>query len=96
MKFEGVRSIAGRLLHTKPGLVSLFVLTILLGLINWLVVNQNVVLYLFYVPVAFAALVFTRRDAVGVASLSALLVVAYALFHPQGLRPTSSKLLLWS
>jgi len=96
MSLTNIHHSAGKLLRRKPGLVSLLVLTILLGLINWLVVNQNVILYLFYVPVAFAALMFTRRDAVGVACLSAVLVVAYALFNPHALRPTASKLLLWS
>lgn len=81
--------------RTRPSLLLLAVFTLLLGLINWLIVNQNVVLYLFYIPVIFAALKFSRREAVGIASLAALLVVAYALFLPQHLVTPVDTIMLW-
>ena len=69
-------------LRVRPGLVPLLVFTILLGLINLLVVNQKVVLYIFYLPVVFAAWMLPKRDAVGVAALGAVMVMAYAVFLP--------------
>ncbi len=69
----------------RPGLVPLMIFTVLLGLMNILVVNQKIVLYLFYLPVVVAAWTLRKRHAVGVAGLAAVLVAAYAFFLPQAL-----------
>lgn len=76
--------------------MSLLVFTILLGVMNSLVVNEKVVLYLFYLPVVLAAWMLSRRDAVGVAMLAALLVLAYAVLVPQKLLVSTRHDLAWA
>jgi len=70
------------MLKVRPGLIPLAVFTILLGVINVLVVNQKVVLYVFYLPVIFGAWMLPKRHAVGIAALASLLVIAYVMFVP--------------
>ncbi len=82
--------------RARPAFVALGILTILLGLINYLLVNQRVVLYLFYIPVVFSAWSLRRRDCLGIAILAAMMVVAYVFFLPQKWVPSDSKLLLWA
>ena len=96
MTLNGVRNVFRGPLRVRPGITSLAVFVVLVGLMNWLVVNQKVVLYLFYFPVVFASLVCPRRQAVGIASLAALLVVAYAVFLPRTFAPARQSLLLWA
>jgi len=83
-------------MRVRPQLLLLFVFTLLLGLLNVMVINQRTILYLFYFPVVFAAWIFARREAIGVAVLAALLVVAYALFFPQHLMGKSGRLFMWA
>ncbi len=83
----------GRVRH---GLIPLMTLTILLGLFNLLVVNQKIVLYIFYLPVIFSAWMLPRRAAVSIATLAAVLVAAYAVFLPETLVYTGTRLLLWA
>lgn len=82
--------------RVRPGLVPLMIFTALLGLMNILVVNQKIVLYVFYVPVVVAGWTLRKRHAVGVAALASLLVVAYALFRPQSLMAPGSPALSWT
>ncbi len=82
---KGYRAVVRELSHVRPGLVPLMTFTVLLGLMNILVVNQKIVLYLFYLPVVAAAWTLRKRHAVGVAGLAAVLVGAYAFFLPQSL-----------
>ncbi len=82
---KGYRAVIRGISHVHPGLVPLMIFTVLLGLMNVLVVNQKIVLYLFYLPVVAAAWTLRKRHAVGVAGLAAVLVVAYAFFMPQSL-----------
>jgi putative nucleotidyltransferase with HDIG domain len=60
------------------------------------VVNQKIVLYLFYLPVIVAAWTLRTRHAVGVAGLAAALVAAYACFLPESLVYSGSTPLLWA
>ncbi len=90
------RRIGREITRARPGLVFLLVFMALLGLINCLVVNQTVVLYLFYLPVVFAALSYSRRDAVGTAGLAGLLVIAYVFFIPKNLEAPRTRALLWA
>jgi putative nucleotidyltransferase with HDIG domain len=90
------RRLVRQLMQASPGLVLLGIFTILLGIINWLVVNQRVILYLFYIPVVIAAWMLSRRDSVAVAALATLLVIAYALFLPQQFDTINSQALLWA
>jgi len=82
--------------RVRPGLLVLLAFVFLLGLLNLLVVNQRVVLNLFYIPVVFAAWWLSRRDAVGVAMLAGLMVVAYALMMPGRLNGPTDNLLHWA
>jgi len=72
------------------------VFTVLLGFMNILVVNQKIVLYLFYLPVIVAAWTLRTRHAVGVAGLASVLVAAYACFLPRSLVYDGSTSLLWA
>ncbi len=89
------QSVLRQIAQVRSGLLVMLVFVVLLGLINLLVVNQKVVLYLFYVPVVFAAWMLPKRYAVGVAILGATLVVAYVFFMPRGLTYTTSKFYVW-
>ena len=77
------RVIFRELSQVRHGLIPLMVFTILLGLINLLVINQKIVLYIFYIPVIFAAWMLPKRSAVSIAVLAAVLVAAYAFFQNQ-------------
>jgi len=90
------RKLIRELLKVRPGLLPLVVFTMLLGLINVLVVNQKIVLYLFYLPVVFAAWMLPKRDAVGVAILAVLLVLAYVMFLPGTFTYAQSQILMWT
>lgn len=94
MEMKLYNAIVSRLSRVRSGLLLLLVFTIFLGLINWLLVNQRVVLYLFYLPVVFAALTLPRRGAVAVGSLAAMLVIAYSLFRPDRLDAVNNRMLL--
>jgi putative nucleotidyltransferase with HDIG domain len=72
------------------------VFTVMLGFMNILLVNQKIVLYLFYLPVIVAAWTLRTRHAVGVAGLAAVLVAAYAYFLPGSLVYDGSTPLLWA
>jgi putative nucleotidyltransferase with HDIG domain len=63
---------------------------------NILVVNQKIVLYMFYLPVVVAAWTLRRRHAVGVAGLASVLVGAYAVLMPESMTYTGSTPLLWA
>jgi putative nucleotidyltransferase with HDIG domain len=92
-----IRSIVWRQVRRiRPDLALLVVFLLLLGLINWLLVGQRVVLYLFYVPVVFAAWFMPKRQAVGLALLAAMLVLAYAFFIPGRLAGPARGVLLWA
>lgn len=82
--------------RVRPGLVPLMIFTALLGLMNILLVNQKIVLYVFYLPVIAAAWTLRKRHAVEVAVLASLLVVAYAMFRPESLERDGSISLLWA
>jgi putative nucleotidyltransferase with HDIG domain len=82
--------------RVRPGLVPLMTFTVLLGLMNILVVNQKLVLYLFYFPVVIGAWTLRKRDGVGVAGLASVLVGAYAFFLPGSLEGTPGRSLLWA
>ena len=85
------------LARVRGGLVPIGIFTLLLGALNFLVVNQKVVLYLFYLPVIFAAWMLPKRHAVGIALLAAVMVIAYVLFIPKSiLNSAPNKLLIWS
>jgi putative nucleotidyltransferase with HDIG domain len=70
--------------------------TALLGVMNILLVNQKIILYVFYLPVIMAAWTLRKRHAVSVAVLAAVLVVAFALFLPRSLVYAGSTSLLWA
>jgi putative nucleotidyltransferase with HDIG domain len=89
------RRVFQELSRVRPGLLLLVVFLILLSLVNFLVVNQKVVLYLFYVPVVAAAWLLPKRDAVAVAVLAALIVVGYATFVPGKLDGPAARGMLW-
>ncbi|HNY78327.1 MAG: HD-GYP domain-containing protein [Sedimentisphaerales bacterium] len=80
----------------RPGLLPLMVFTALLGAMNILLVNQKVVLYVFYLPVIVAAWTLRKRHAVSVAILAAVLVAAFAFFLPESLVYSGSVSLLWA
>jgi len=82
--------------RVRPGVVPLLVITVLLGVANWLVINQRVMLYVFYLPIVFAAWILPRRDALGVAMLAAVMVIGYAFFLPEKLDVQNNRLLLWT
>jgi putative nucleotidyltransferase with HDIG domain len=90
------RGVFRELSRVRPGLLLLVVFLVLLGLVNWLVVNQKVVLYVFYVPVVFAAWLLPKRDAVSVAILAAMMVVAFAFFIPGKLATAGGHHMLWA
>ena len=77
------RVIFRELSQVRHGLIPLMIFIILLGLINLLVINQKIVLYIFYIPVIFAAWMLPKRSAVSIAVLAAVLVAAYAFFQNQ-------------
>lgn len=90
-----------RVLHRElekinPRLAAVGLLTVMVGLLNWLVVNERVVLYLLYLPIVLGAWVMSRRDSMAVAILAALMVVAYVFFLPAHLSGKRSGLLLWA
>jgi putative nucleotidyltransferase with HDIG domain len=89
-------SVWRELSKVRPGLVPLMVFTVLLGVMNILLVNQKVVLYVFYLPVVMAAWTLRKRHAVSVAVLAAVLVVAFALFLPRSMVYSGSVSLLWA
>jgi putative nucleotidyltransferase with HDIG domain len=72
------------------------VFTALLGVMNILLVNQKIVLYVFYLPVIMAAWTLRKRHAVSVAVLAAVLVAAFAFFLPRSLVYEGSLSLLWA
>ncbi len=82
--------------RVRPGLIPLMIFTVMLGFMNILVVNQKIVLYLFYLPVVVAAWTLRTRHAVGVAGLASVLVAAYAYFLPESLVYAGSTSLLWA
>ncbi len=90
------RSLWRELIRIRPGLLVLLIFILMLSLLNWLVVNQRVVLNLFYIPVIFAAWWLPKRDAVGVASLAGLMVVGYAFFIPGRLNTPTDAVLVWA
>lgn len=91
------RAIVLDFLRVRAGLVPLMVFTVLLGIINTQIQNQKVVLYLYYLPVIFAAWKLPKRDAVCVAVLAALMVIAYAIFIPKSMLNTATdKILIWT
>ncbi len=79
----------------RPQLIIVGVFLVLLGLLNILLVNQRVILQLFYVPVVFAAWRMCKRDAVGIAGLGALMVMAYAIYVPAKLVGRTDSMLRW-
>ncbi len=87
------QSTLNQITRVRWGLLPLLVFVALLGVLNLLVINQKAVLYLFYIPVVFAAWMLPTRHAVSVALLGALLVVAYVFFVPKGLE--SEKFFVW-
>jgi len=89
-------SIIHELSKVRPGLIPLMVFTALLGVMNILLVNQKIVLYLFYLPVIMAAWTLRKRHAVSVAILAAVLVAAFAVYLPQSLDDSKSMSLLWA
>jgi HD-GYP domain-containing protein (c-di-GMP phosphodiesterase class II) len=92
-----IRRLANQeLSRVRHGLIPLMVFTILLGIINLLVVNQKIVLYIFYIPVIFAAWTLPRRKAVSVATLAAVMVGTYAVFLPETLAYTENRLMFWA
>ena len=95
-KSTGYRAVIREISRVRPGLLPLMIFTVLLGLMNILVVNQKIVLYLFYLPVVAAAWTLRKRHAVGVAGLASVLVAAYAFFLPQSLMRTPNPSLLWA
>jgi len=90
------RTIFRELSRIRPGLVPLMIFTVLLGLMNVLIVNQKIVLYVFYIPVVIAAWTLQKRHAIGVAGLASALVAAYAFFLPQYLIYAGEQRLLWA
>ena len=82
--------------RARPALLLLLAFMVLLGVVNFLVVNQRVMLYLFYVPVIAGAWYLPKRDATGVALLASLMVVAYFFFIPTRLSSASSPHYVWA
>ncbi len=80
----------------KLGLWGLLVFTVLLGVMNWLVVNQTVMLYVYYLPVMCAAMVLRRRDAIVVAVVATVMVFAYAALVPDSLQQPTQGPLIWT
>ena len=89
------RTFARDIFRAKPGLVPLLVFVVLLGFANVMIVNQKAVLYLFYLPVVFAAWKLPKRDAVGIAGLAAAMVIAYVFFLPKRMEYADGKAFLW-
>jgi len=89
-------SIVHELSKVRPGLIPLMIFTALLGVMNILLVNQKIVLYLFYLPVIMAAWTLGKRHAVSVAVLAAVLVAAFAVYLPRSLDDSKSMSLLWA
>jgi len=85
-----------QLRRVRPSLAMLVMFVVLLGLINCLVVNQRIVLELFFIPVILGAWFLPKRDAVGVALLAALMVIAYAFFIPNKLNNGYHPALFWT
>jgi len=96
LKMKSLGTFFRTFIQAKPALLALMIFTIMLGFINWLIINQKVVLYLFYLPVVFAAWVLPRRDAVGAAVLAAIMVVAYVFFLPHKFDYTANQFLIWT
>ena len=96
--FEGRlrHAILREIARIRPGLIPLVVFTAMLGFMNILLVNQKIVLYLFYLPVIVAAWTLRTRHAVGVAGLASVLVAGYAYFLPDSLLYNASTSLLWA
>jgi putative nucleotidyltransferase with HDIG domain len=90
------RAIFREVARIRPGLIPLMVFTAMLGFMSILLVNQKIVLYLFYLPVIVAAWTLRTRHAVGVAGLASVLVGAYAYFLPESLVYEGSTSLLWA
>jgi len=90
------RTFLRELARVRPGLIPLMVFTVMLGFMSILLVNQKIVLYLFYLPVIVAAWTLRTRHAVGVAGLASVLVAAYACFLPKSLVYDGSTSLLWA
>jgi len=76
-----------RVRKVNPSLLLLLVLILGIGLMNWLLIGQRLVLYLFYAPVLVAAWYFPKRDAISAALLAGVIVVAWALVSPAKLAP---------
>ncbi|MDY7011037.1 MAG: HD-GYP domain-containing protein [Planctomycetota bacterium] len=89
------QSTLSQITQVRWGLLPVLIFVALLGLLNLLVINQKVVLYLFYIPVVFAAWMLPTRHAVSVALLGALMVIAYVFFIPRGLEYTAGKFFVW-
>ena len=89
-------AILGRTFRARPTLFLLLALVFLLGILNMLVINQRVTLYLFYVPVIAGAWYLPKRDAAGVAILASLMVIAYVFFMPTRLGTAIAPAYLWA
>jgi len=89
-------SVFHELSKVRTGLLPLMAFTVLLGVMNILLVNQKIVLYVFYLPVIMAAWTLRKRHAVSVAVLAAALVAAFALFLPQSMVYSGNVSLLWA
>ncbi len=84
-------------LKARPVLITLFAFVILLGVINSLLVNQRVILNLFFIPVIIAAWRLPRKHASEVAILAGLTVAAYAIMTPeQTLTGPTNKIMVWA
>jgi len=84
------------LLRTNLPLILILVFVALLGLANVLMVNQRIVLYLFYIPVVLAAWRLSGREAISVAILAAVMVQAYTLFIPGKIDAPMPKGFFWA
>jgi putative nucleotidyltransferase with HDIG domain len=82
--------------RAKLGLWGLLAFTVLLGVMNWLVVNQTAMLYPYFLPVMCAAMVLRRRDAIAVALVATAMVFAYAALLPDSLRQPVTGSLIWA
>jgi len=89
-------SVLRELSKVRPGLLPFMAFTVLLGVMNILLVNQKIILYVFYLPVIMAAWTLRKRHAVSVAALAAVLVAAFAFFLPRSLIYAGSVSLLWA
>ena len=96
MNGKAIRAGIRKMFHIRAGLLPLVIFTLLLGVANVLVVNQRVVLYMFYIPVIIAAWWLPKRHAVGVATLAALMMIAYALFRPDKMVTSAATAYLWT